>query len=89
MSSAYEVEAARQRLTQEPYHSPSRVLGYGNRLILRVDYRPGYPPDRIIHEVDPMARPLPNPPTEQGFSTPDTAKTPASDNNDSPDQQAS
>jgi hypothetical protein len=64
MSSTGTVEAARQRLIQEPYQSPTRVLGDANRLILCVDYRPGYPPDPIIRRIDPMARRIASPPPE-------------------------
>jgi len=62
MGSGHALEAARQRLISEPYQSPSRVLGHANRLILRVAYRSGSPPDHLIHELDYMARRLPHPP---------------------------
>jgi len=40
MSSDHTIEAAQQRLADEPHQSPIRILGYANRHILRVDYRP-------------------------------------------------
>jgi len=61
MSSGHALEAARQRLISKPYQSPSRVLSDANRLILRVAYRSGSPPDHLIHELDHMARRLPHP----------------------------
>ena len=70
MSSALALETARRRLIDEPHQSPTRVLGYLNRLILRVDYHPCHPPDRIIHEIDALARRLPIPPTEDKLALP-------------------
>ena len=68
MSSVLTIEAARQRLISERHQSPTRVLGYANRLILRVEHRLRHPPDGIIHEVDPQARLLPTPPVEEAFT---------------------
>ena len=61
MSSDHTIEAARQRLLREPHQSPARVLGYANRHILRVDYRPGRPPDSIIHNIEPPGATTPHP----------------------------
>ncbi len=69
MSSGHALEAARQRLISKPYQSPSRVLGDANRLILRVAYRSGSPPDHLIHELDHMARRLPHPPAVRRTAT--------------------
>jgi hypothetical protein len=68
MSSTLAIEEARQRLVGERHQSPSRVLGYANRLILRVEHRRRNPPDDIIHEIDPRARLLQKPPIEEGFT---------------------
>jgi hypothetical protein len=65
LSGILALEAARQRLLGERHQSPTRVLGYADRLILRVDHWPGCAPDDIIHQVDPSARRLPQPPTEE------------------------
>ena len=69
MSSGHALEAARQRLISEPYQSPSRVLGHASRLILRVAYRSGSPPDHLIHQLDHMAQRLPHPPTVRPTTT--------------------
>jgi len=69
MSSGHALEAARQRLISEPYQSPSRVLGHASRLVLRVAYRSGSPPDHLIHQLDHMAQRLPHPPTVRPTTT--------------------
>ena len=75
MSSILTIEAARQRLIGERHQSPTRVLGYANRHILRVDHRAGDSPDRIIHEIDPAARLLPTPPPKERLSMPQATGT--------------
>jgi len=69
MSSGHALEAARQRLISQPYQSPSRVLGHASRLVLRVAYRSGSPPDHLIHQLDHMAQRLPHPPTVRPTTT--------------------
>jgi hypothetical protein len=65
MASEQALAAARERLRQERFWSPSRALGDENRLIVRVDYLPGHPPDDIIREVDHLAHRVPTPLAEQ------------------------
>jgi hypothetical protein len=68
MSSVLAIEAARQRLISERHQSPTRVLGYANRLLLRVEHRRRHPPDEIIHQIDPGVRLLQPPPVEEVFT---------------------
>jgi hypothetical protein len=85
MGSQDAVEAVRRWLIHRRYYAPSRVLGDVNRLILRVDYRPGFPPDGVIRQLDPMARPLLRPPVEQGLSTWIRVRAPPADRDHEPD----
>lgn len=62
MSSPQTIDDAIHRLAQETNHSAARILGYGNHHILRVDHPPGRLPDAILHDIDPKARRLPEPP---------------------------
>jgi hypothetical protein len=62
MSGPQTIENAMRRLSQETHLSSTRVLGYANQHILRVDHPPGRMPDPIIHDIDPQARRLPEPP---------------------------
>jgi hypothetical protein len=80
MTDEHALDAAQQRLRQQRYWSPSRALGYENHLILRVDFRAGHPPDRIIHDIDHLARRVPTPQAEQHT----TPSRPQSDTGEGP-----
>ena len=64
MSSVHTIEAAMRDLIQDGHHTPTRLLGYTNRHILRVDHPPGRRPDASILDIDPKARRLPEPPAD-------------------------
>jgi len=51
-------------LGQEAHLSPTRVLGYASRNVLRVDHPTSRLPDAAIRDIDPTARRLPEPPTD-------------------------
>ena len=62
MTSSHTIEDAMRRLAREADHSAARVLGYANQHVLRVDHPPARLPDAILHDIDPEARRLPEPP---------------------------
>ncbi|MGH3454717.1 MAG: hypothetical protein ACRDPQ_08445 [Nocardioidaceae bacterium] len=62
MSSLRRLEAAGHKLADEPNMSTSRLLGYANRYVLRVEHADGEDPDPIVRDIDPEVRVLPGPP---------------------------
>ena len=62
ISSPQKMEEVIRGLGQQTHLSPTRVLGYASHNILRVDHPASRLPDADIHDIDPMARRLPEPP---------------------------
>jgi sulfite oxidase len=64
ISSPQKMEEVIRGLGQEAHLSPTHVLGYASHNILRVDHPASRLPDAAIHDLDPMARRLPEPPPD-------------------------
>ena len=64
MSTPQTMDEAIRSLGQQANLSPTRVLGYASRNILRVDHPASRLPDAAIHDIDPNASRLPQPPAD-------------------------
>ena len=62
MSSLRRLEVAAHRLTSRKGTSVSRLLGYANRHVLRVDHDDDFDPEPVLRETDDLVRHLPGPP---------------------------